>query len=387
MPAVSHTLTRGLVIGLLALGACQRAPVPTAPAQPTTAAHPAGQTAQPEEPVSSAPPLKAPPPESYVFPSSTKLRPKPPTPVRSLVWDMGLLSPGAKKEHKFALTNDSEAAWTVKFVTPDCKCAVGEFSTRTLKPKETSHLAVSFRADQREGDVLGAIAVDFQELEAPRYFLYLKGEVRRPLSVLPNTVDFGKVGPGDQVSRSVEVRNYTEQDISPPNVQAPPWLRVELKPVEKKTEDNRARQTWQLELHADPAKLTSAADPGVLVVTGDTAGAPVTVPLSLRRKAALEPNPGEVVFENFKRGETSERTFLLETYPNLAALTEQDLVLSHTLGDELTVVAKKLAANRFQLVVRYQPRAAYASVEGELTVGARRQDIPPARVKIRGTGG
>ncbi len=382
MPLVRHLRIRGVAVAFLFLLGCQGQPAPAPPSQPAEAAHPTPAPPAPDDTILITPPK----PERYVPPIVGKSRPEVRVPpLRTIVWDMGVVPPGTKKEHRFAIQNDSQVHWTVRFVSPDCKCAVGEFTAKTVKPGETTHLAVSFRTDTREGNFLGSIGVDFMEVEAPRFMLFLKAEVRKPLAAVPAAVDLGRVGPADKVTHAVEVRNYSEADIAPPTVDAPPWLRVELKPVAKKKDDDRARQTWELAIHADLAGLKSAADPGALVVRAADALGTLTIPLSLKMKAPLEPSPAEVVFENYKPGELAERTFLLETYPDLATLTEQDLMVSHDLGDELTVsVVKKLGPNRFQLTARYRPAAAYATVEGELTVAVRGRDVPPARIKVRG---
>src|SRR5262249_55534270 len=182
-------------------------------------------------------------------------------------------------------------------------------------------------------------------------------------------------GPVERVTQSVEVRNYTDRDLPPPKVEAPEWLQVQLSPVEKRAEDNRARQTWKLDLQGDLTKRKSASGPDQLLVRVDDQLEPVAVPVTLKLKAPLEAAPGEVVFEKFTTGQVHERTFLLETYPELNTLSAKDLTLSHDLGDELSAeVTKQLSPNRFQIVLRYHPKAAYASIQGELTVRVRDRD-------------
>lgn len=384
MPFVRRTPIRGVVVFTLALIGCQ--------GESSRTQNPQTEPRVETPKVAETPPLapvvvKPPGPDHFVPPFVAKPRLLKSIPVRTLSWDMGIVRPGAKLEHRFEFVNDTDVSWSVKFVTPDCKCAVGEFTSRTIKPKEKSYLQVTFRADAREGPTLGTIGVDFHEIEAPRFALYVRGEVRKPFSAVPDRVDFGKLGPADQTQRVFELRNYTDKDIAMPLLVVPDWVRAEAKLAEKKADNDRSRQTWVVELHAEPGKLKNRADPGAVIVKVEGQDDVVTVPLLLKMKAPLEPLPGEIVFDDFRPGQATERTLLLELYPELGSLTEKDFALSHDLGDEFTaVVAKKLGTHRVQLALRYEPKAAYTSIEGTLTVTVRGKDTRPALVKISGTG-
>lgn len=387
MTFVTRNISTGLFLGLVAVLGCQ--------VQPTTAPVVTTEQAAPEQPgaaeTTPKPVQKSEKVPAYVDrfvpPSLGKMFPLPPkSEIRTLAGDLGILRPGTSAEYKFAITNDAKIDWSVRVVIPDCNCSVGEFTQKVIKPGETSHLVVTQRVDQRDGPVVSSLAVNFWEAEAPKYLLYLRSEVRRPLVVVPNLVDLGRVGPVEQLARSVEVRNYSEKDIVQPTCDAPSWLQVKLTLVEKPAEDNRARQTWRADIQADLAKLPADAAPGQLLIRGGGPPESVAVPVQLTRKAPLEPAPAEVVFDKFTPGQVHERSFLLETYPDLKALSPKDLILTHNLGDEFTAeVVKQLTPHRFQVRTRYHPRAAWASVEGELTVSVRERDLPPARVKVKGT--
>src|SRR5262249_24339224 len=164
---------------------------------------------------------------------------------RTTVWEFGVVRPGTELRHTFAIKNDTEIPWTVKYVSKSCACTVGEFSSKSVKPLEMLSVEVTFRVE-KEGTVHQSIVVDLKERKAPVLCFVMKGESRRPLSADPAMVDFGPVSSIDRVTRTVELRNYSDQDVSITRVEAPAWLKVEHRPIPNTSDKKQPRQAWNL---------------------------------------------------------------------------------------------------------------------------------------------
>jgi hypothetical protein len=244
---------------------------------------------------------------------------------------------------------------------------------------------LAYQARGREGSVLQSLGVEFGEPQAPLVSLVLKGEVRKPLSACPAAVELGPAAPGTGVRRALEVRNYTDQDLTLAKIESPEWLKIEQRPVESKEEKYRPRQTWELVVQADA--LPAAGDEPVLMVrTNSDQIEPLAIPIHWRKKAPLTAIPDTLAFASVGAGETVQKSLILEVSPELGTLTEKDLVLTHDLGEELDVRVSAMGTrNRFLVVGRLGPKRAPATVKGEVAITTRAGLVAPLRVKVSGT--
>jgi hypothetical protein len=174
------------------------------------------------------------------------------------------------------------------------------------------------------------------------------------------------------------LRNRGDRPVAIRRVEAPQWLRAQWRPA------GEPGRECELVVGADPAKLRAAPGTATLAVHTDPEEVgPVFIPVRL--KGPLEPAADHVAFGTVAVGKAGLRRVLLRAAPGLGGLAEKDLVLSHTLGDELDVQAhRQESPGLFVLVVRFQPRRPRGDVEGELEVRIREGTGPPVRVRFSG---
>jgi hypothetical protein len=313
-------------------------------------------------------------------------RPAPSSRLRTVTWDFGVATPGAELKHRFSITNRTTIVWTVKFVSRTCACTVGEPSARRLKPSESTSLEVALRAPRDEGRVYQSLMVEFQEAGAPLVCLVIKGELRGLLSATPATVDLGRASPGKPLTQSLELGNFGDEDVTVTRVQAPSWLQVEASPPESKGPKGRPRQVWKLVVRAETGKLAPGAVTAELVVhTSSGAIGPARVPVRLHVKGPLDAVPASLAFGSVKVGQAVRRAVMIEVSPELGELSEKDLVVKQTLGEELDVqISRTGTANRFLLAGHYRPTEAHGKVAGELTVRVRDKMTAPLRLPVSG---
>jgi hypothetical protein len=302
------------------------------------------------------------------------------------VWDFGVVPPGTEVRHRFRITNKTDFSWRITNVSKSCACTVGEFSARTIYPGEAASVELGYQARAQEGRVAQSIVVEFGEPQAPLVSLALKGEVRKPLSAWPAALDLGPVAPGTRIRRTLEVRNYTDRDLALVKIESPDWLKIEQRPVESKEEPYRPRQTWELVVQADALPAAGVDEPVLVVRTDSDQIGPLAIPVHRHRKAPLAAVPDALAFEAVGVGKTAQKSLILEVSPELGALTEKDLVLTHDLGEQLDLRVSGMATrNRFLVVGRFRPQRGPGAVEGELTVTTRVGMVSPLRVKVSGT--
>jgi hypothetical protein len=305
--------------------------------------------------------------------------------LKVVVWDFGILAPGKEARHRFTITNTSTTTWTVKNVTKTCACAVGELSSREVKPGATTSLDVVFRAPAKEGTVHQAIMVEFENPKDPLFNLAIRGEARNPVSAVPTIIDFGRVATGTRPTQIVELRNYTDHDLEIVKVEAPEGIRVAHERGESKETEHRPRQVWTLTIHLDPAKVKADPRTAALVVhTNAKTPGPVRIPVIYRGQALLAGNPVRLSFGIVELGQTAEKSILVEASPALGALTDKDLVVKHPWANDVEVtVARTASAQRFLVTLRWKPRGP-ARVAGNVEITVRDKTAPPVRVYVTG---
>jgi hypothetical protein len=303
--------------------------------------------------------------------------------VQTVSWDFGILTPGKEKRHRFTIKNESEITWTIKDVSRTCSCTVGEFSSRTIKPSETTFVDVGFRAANRESDVHQSLMVEFVEQKAPLVALVIKGEVRHLLSAFPATMDFGRAARDERLSQTFELRNFSEHDVAITKVESPPWVQTECQPAP--VEPGRLpRQKWQLVVRIVPDKRPKGTGSGELrVQTNDPEIGTVTVPVRVQDKGLLDAKPDHLTFGTVEPGKTVHKAVFIEVASELGDLSEKDLVVSHGMGDELNCsISRTGSPRRFMLVGYFRPIQSQGKVDGEIEIKTRRPAICSVRVKV-----
>jgi hypothetical protein len=303
--------------------------------------------------------------------------------LRTDAWDFGLISPGTELRHRYTIRNDSASIWTIKHVTPSCSCTVGQVTARAVKPGQTTSLEVAYRAGKQDGPVYEAVMVEFAEPAAPYFNLVMRGEIRGLLSPSPSRVDFGRVSASARSSRSIQLRNFSDQDLTITKIQAPDWLRVELEPAQSSEASKRPHQTWKITAHADVNKFRAGAEAPILVVhTNAMKIEPVMISVNLEIRAPLEVAPNGLDFRIVPAGTARQQALMLDISPELGDLSEKDLVLTHNLGPELQMQVFKMAGNRFRLIGVFLPKRSIGVRQGELEITLRGKTVPALRVPL-----
>jgi hypothetical protein len=243
--------------------------------------------------VAPAPPV--PPPAPLLVPPSVAATNPPPAGAPKLqfatnTFDFGRVPVGTVVKATFNLTNTGSAPLEILNVQPGCGCTTAGTWDRRVEPGRTTTLSLQLNTANFGGPITKTATVTCNDPTQSTTYLFIRGEVWKPVDVQPNVVMFNLTS--DQTNsevRSVRVVNNTEQDMTleePASSHAA--FKLAVKPV-------RPGKEFDVQISASPSGLTG----------------PVQLPMSLRTslanvptinftviasvQPALQAMPGEVV--------------------------------------------------------------------------------------------
>jgi hypothetical protein len=92
-------------------------------------------------------------------------------------WDFGQIKKGLVARHEFVFRNTSAKALTIKNVTTSCGCTASEVKKKTLKPRESTLIKVSFNSKGYSGRVQQFVYVNTDNLDNPVVKYIIKANV------------------------------------------------------------------------------------------------------------------------------------------------------------------------------------------------------------------
>lgn len=116
-------------------------------------------------------------------------------------------------EHTFVLRNEGDSVLEITNIRSTCGCTVGEVTSRSIPPGETSGITASYNLRGRQGRQRSILTVETNDPNSPQTRLTMGGVAVRDLTVRPTTVVFGQVTEGQRVLRQVEVIGLPDQSF------------------------------------------------------------------------------------------------------------------------------------------------------------------------------
>ena len=92
-------------------------------------------------------------------------------------WDFSRVEEGKSVKHTFTLKNDTDKTLAIKGVDTSCGCTASKINKRTLKPKESLEIEVSFNSKGYSGEVKQFVYVNTDDIDNPVIRLIIKAEV------------------------------------------------------------------------------------------------------------------------------------------------------------------------------------------------------------------
>lgn len=113
-------------------------------------------------------------------------------------------------EHEYLLRNNGKLTLEISQVRPSCGCTVANISEKSVPPGGESRVTARLSLAGRNGHQHKTIVVESNDPQQPQFMLSLEGDVATPMSIQPERVIFGQIGPDAAVTSVVTVASSTD---------------------------------------------------------------------------------------------------------------------------------------------------------------------------------
>lgn len=152
-------------------------------------------------------------------------------------FDFGTVLQKQTIHHAFRLVNKATNEMHIVGLRSSCSCTIldEKLIRMSIPPKDSLMIPVEFHSDFSEGPVSSAVQV-FLETEGKRYIVraQMQGQVNADFTIVPRSLDFGTLEPGQKATQSVRILRGALKGIT---ITGP---RVSASPFEVSSITNRA---------------------------------------------------------------------------------------------------------------------------------------------------
>lgn len=306
----------------------------------------------------------------------------------ALKHDFGFVRADTSRTHVFVLQNETAATWALESVESSCNCAVAAVDPHIIAPGATLRIGVKYQAGAKNVDDQKTVTVRFRDSAAPRVFLTVAAQVRRPLSILPESVVLPGVARGMSAEGDFIVANFSHTKWETIKIShAADWLTTTTIPLESQRERPAgAKQAWRVLVRGDTRNMDygrQAASLGVrtTVYGGGTRTGDVTVRFDVQTPVAAIPS--ELFLPKTEQGIPSTTTILLRFAESSKPESTDMVGLRHDLGDQLRLRWAEPSGRFWKLEATLTPQEASAKyIKGTVQI-IFDGDLPDLDVPIR----
>jgi hypothetical protein len=133
--------------------------------------------------------------------------------VEQPTFDFGEVLQGQTVQHPFSFSNDGNEPLQIKKVKSSCGCTAALVSAKTLAPSEKGKVQAKFDSTRFRGAVTKTISLYSNDPVQPVMKLYIKGNIRIPLSVVPSRINLGQVATGKTAATKLTLENHGNEEL------------------------------------------------------------------------------------------------------------------------------------------------------------------------------
>lgn len=298
--------------------------------------------------------------------------------------DFGMVSPGSRSVHRFALRNTGQCPWNVDSVVNTCRCTTTGLSSHVVHPGATLFIDVRYTAPIDDASDARTIEVHFRETDAPVFGLTVRALVRHPLYLTEKELNIET--DQDRATATLVATNFTNERWDGLCASSgAPWLSVDIVPIE----DNRertSRQAWRVTLAAEICRLPTGNDSAV-VRFGSKGARTVEseeAVVRARRRPAVRAVPRQLFLGRLSVGQHVRRRVILHLSEHSIREhgpvdPKQVAVSSHFAGPlshRVDVLQNKVIALDLTLVAPELSTAVDERISAELGAGWPKVELP-----------
>ncbi len=279
--------SRGMRIGMLALGLAASASVALPPPLPPAGTPPRVERVKP----------KVMTPTRVEFKETTK--------------EIGTVFDHETIEMDFEFTNAGEADLEIINVRSSCGCTAAEPEKTLYKPGESGAIHVVFNPKGKHGAQHRIVYIDCNDLSGKDIELHVKGDVVRLVDVSPATISLGTIGKGETATTTFTVTGRTEdfEAIRATVLRNLDRFKVRSLGTEPVEVDGETLRRTTFEVTLEPTNVVGRIDDELTIRTNDARREIVTAPLMASIRGDIAVAPMRIALGRPKLGESFVREF------------------------------------------------------------------------------
>lgn len=175
-------------------------------------------------------------------------------------FNFGRMERGREKSHEFVIRNVGASPLTLKVLSTTCKCTLGNVTGDPIKPGESTHVRLDWKALADEGPFRQTAKIQTNDPSQPELELTIEGDIMSATGVQPPDFVFDKVAVGETKTAEVYVMTMLQDELEVHSAElsdltARDKFDVKIEPVEKDKLPNPAAK--------DGVKITLTVKPGL----------------------------------------------------------------------------------------------------------------------------
>jgi len=218
-------------------------------------------------------------------------------------FDFGKIEQQKTVSHIFKFKNTGTSDLIIDNLKSTCGCTAALVTSKVIPPGASGEIKVTFSSKNFQGEVKRSVYVFSNDPQNSKYTLNIKAYVRAFLEAKPKYIDFGNFKKGESVSKSLVVKNLTNEPITIKDIRSD-LKEIKIANFEKEINPNEETViNLTLNLSQPPGnffgniEITSAEHPDEKLI----------VPASGRIIGDITVTPENLYFGIVKKGEKSEQ--------------------------------------------------------------------------------
>jgi Protein of unknown function (DUF1573) len=225
--------------------------------------------------------------------------------------DFGVVARGAEVSHRFRIKNLYKEDVQISTVTTSCGCTAPQFDQTPVKSGGETFVTISMDTLKFQHLKTSTVTVQFAQPRFAEVKIPVQVYIRSDVVLTPGSINFGAVGTGEKVDRSIEIAYAGRPDWKIVKVNSGD-SNVDAKVVE--TSRNGGQVNYRLDV-----SLLSTAPVGLLrkqmtLITDDASGNEIPVIVQARVEGDVTVTPSVVQLGSVAPGAETTKTVLLRSH-------------------------------------------------------------------------
>jgi hypothetical protein len=226
--------------------------------------------------------------------------------------DFGVVARGAEVSHRFRIKNLYKENIQISTVTTSCGCTAPQFDQTPVKSGGETYVTISMDTLKFQHLKTSTVTVQFAQPRFAEVKIPVQVYIRSDVVLTPGSINFGAVGIGEKVDRSIEIAYAGRPDWKIVKVVSGD-SNVEAKIVQT-ARDNASTVNYRLDVSLLPTTPVGLLRKQMTLFTDDASGSEIPVIVQARVEGDVTVTPSVVQLGTVAPGAETTKTVLLRSH-------------------------------------------------------------------------